>query len=371
MLSTTKIDMFFILPLLFAIFLAKRHIETNKNYRLFIVSSVVTISLMLLDIASIAISASASPIAVGFNKALNSMGFAASPLVPFLMYFFIVTRMPKRRTVLLLAIPLAVNMVIGLSSFSTGWSFSVSMDNVYTRGPAFFLTPASSLFYFFLDIDASLHLDIRYQKEDILYLAMLYGVPVVAVILQTIYPDVLVIWGSVSLTLVMYYVLILSKHFTFDTLTKLKNRESFELAMQELRSRERKDASLFVFDLNNLKQTNDSQGHSAGDRLLAQIAQLLDCCFEGEGTPYRIGGDEFCVIANPVSDSKASMLLSNLHARVALLAEKDLDAPLGLAYGYATSDKANGIGIDETFSKADNAMYENKARNKKEAKEDR
>jgi len=53
---------------------------------------------------------------------------------------------------------------------------------------------------------------------------------------------------------------------------------------------------ILTFDLNNLKQTNDSLGHEYGDKLIITFANLLAQTFSDYGTVGRTGGDEFVVL---------------------------------------------------------------------------
>jgi diguanylate cyclase (GGDEF)-like protein len=81
-----------------------------------------------------------------------------------------------------------------------------------------------------------------------------------------------------------------------DALTGLPNRRQLQLdlaraAADGARSR------LVVFDLNGFKAYNDTFGHPAGDALLFRLGRRLAEALEGIARPYRIGGDEFCLLA--------------------------------------------------------------------------
>src|SRR2546426_233291 len=52
-----------------------------------------------------------------------------------------------------------------------------------------------------------------------------------------------------------------------------------------------------LVDLDGFKSYNDSFGHPAGDSLLAEIAERLAAAVAPEGRGYRLGGDEFCIVA--------------------------------------------------------------------------
>src|SRR5262249_13781583 len=71
---------------------------------------------------------------------------------------------------------------------------------------------------------------------------------------------------------------------------------------------------LVILDLNGFKGYNDRFGHPSGDALLARLATNLATAFHGQGSVYRLGGDEFCVFA-PIANSDAETLIDrSLHA---------------------------------------------------------
>jgi diguanylate cyclase (GGDEF)-like protein len=95
-----------------------------------------------------------------------------------------------------------------------------------------------------------------------------------------------------------------------DALTGLGNRRSL---MGDL-ERELADATaerpllLALFDLNGFKSYNDTFGHPAGDALLARLGGALEAAMAGVGTAYRLGGDEFCILARVAPDASAAVV---------------------------------------------------------------
>jgi diguanylate cyclase (GGDEF)-like protein len=90
-----------------------------------------------------------------------------------------------------------------------------------------------------------------------------------------------------------------------DALTGIPNRRQLKVDLE----RGLKEASpaspllLMLFDLNGFKSYNDSFGHPAGDALLVRLATALEQAMtELGGTAYRLGGDEFCVLATAPGD---------------------------------------------------------------------
>jgi diguanylate cyclase (GGDEF)-like protein len=84
-----------------------------------------------------------------------------------------------------------------------------------------------------------------------------------------------------------------------DALTGLGNRRQLLLALEDVLQSASVSApwALLLFDLNGFKQYNDTFGHPVGDALLARLGAKLGQAAAPEGQAYRLGGDEFCVLA--------------------------------------------------------------------------
>jgi diguanylate cyclase (GGDEF)-like protein len=139
-----------------------------------------------------------------------------------------------------------------------------------------------------------------------------------------------------------------------DPLTGLLNRRGWnrQLFREEARcQRYGQSCTLLVIDLDDLKQTNDQQGHCAGDRLIRQVGRLLADTVRQPDVVARVGGDEFAV------------LLVNTDALHARGFEKRLAAALSDAGIRASTGKASwqpGEALQDTLCRADKAMYANK-----------
>ena len=83
-----------------------------------------------------------------------------------------------------------------------------------------------------------------------------------------------------------------------DALTGLANRRRLMADLDDAVSATPPEAMvLALFDLDGFKAYNDSFGHPAGDDLLLRLGQQLQASVEPHGRAYRLGGDEFCVLA--------------------------------------------------------------------------
>lgn len=145
-----------------------------------------------------------------------------------------------------------------------------------------------------------------------------------------------------------------------DGLTGLGNRTAYDERLEALKKRA---LTIFVFDINNLKQVNDTFGHQCGDELIKAGADVIAAVFGEIGKCYRIGGDEFICLADSIVD--AEDYADRFHKKILEFNQtKSLDFPLIIALGYVCFD--GGSDISSAVEVADHRMYENKKELKKE-----
>lgn len=146
-----------------------------------------------------------------------------------------------------------------------------------------------------------------------------------------------------------------------DSLTMVKNRTAFEEKFAEMQAAGYKDVlvSLFMFDLNNLKKTNDSLGHQEGDKLIVATGKTLQKVFDGIGEVYRLGGDEFAVILIGYKQNLAD-LKEKFKNELQVYANEN-DIRISCAVGYAQLDWNPGdTFFRDIYKLADREMYTDK-----------
>ena len=145
-----------------------------------------------------------------------------------------------------------------------------------------------------------------------------------------------------------------------DSLTGLPNRYCYNEFLKNA-SLNKDSACIFLFDINNLKFVNDNFGHSQGDELIKKASNCIkDCFLDDEGKNcYRIGGDEFVAILHNIDEAEIKNLLNKF---------KDLQNKynVSVAVGYVYSKELSKIGYEKLIMKADNNMYKDKQKYKKE-----
>jgi len=148
-----------------------------------------------------------------------------------------------------------------------------------------------------------------------------------------------------------------------DPLMPVANRRAFlrELTrMMAFAQRYGGTGSLVYFDLNNLKQINDSHGHAAGDAALLQIARLLVDGVRASDVIGRLGGDEFGLLLvqadAEAAERKAAELAQLIEASP--LEWQRVRVPLAVAYGVRAF--TGGENAERVLAAADRAMYRRK-----------
>ncbi len=133
-----------------------------------------------------------------------------------------------------------------------------------------------------------------------------------------------------------------------DSLTGLKNRNSFESSMIRYASIPCCVLYSIYIDVNGLHEINNQFGHSAGDSMLRVVAAQVRAIF-GDQHSYRIGGDEFAVF---VLDMEEAELLQRIEDLKQCVRSNDYH----ISVGYAVQDGRH-LNIDALLLEAEEQMY--------------
>ena len=114
-----------------------------------------------------------------------------------------------------------------------------------------------------------------------------------------------------------------------------------------------------LFDINRLKQINDTKGHNTGDTYICAAAQAIAKTF-GIANTYRIGGDEFIVISKDTDKLEGKVESVNKEISSFNIIHKTTDIPLSVSGGVAVFDPDTDRNFRTTFNRADANMYQRK-----------
>ena len=135
-----------------------------------------------------------------------------------------------------------------------------------------------------------------------------------------------------------------------DALTNLPNRYRFEQYLLDVGERGY-SLAILMFDINYLKETNDTEGHSAGDNLIRTAAQCITSCF-GEKS-FRIGGDEFAAVVEDCRPETVQQMIYRFR-------EAEEQENISISVGYAYADNISETTIKQLLDEADKQMYAEK-----------
>jgi len=141
-----------------------------------------------------------------------------------------------------------------------------------------------------------------------------------------------------------------------DMLTGYENRMAFEHRLKACGPIADRGVSvtLMIFDLNTLKNINDSHGHKAGDIYLKNTADLIHKNLKGKAPLYRIGGDEFASIMVGVKERDLQRIMKSLQTENRTVYKNHV---FNCAYGAATFMVGTDKNLRDVFKRADAAMY--------------
>ena len=341
----------------------------EQVHRLFLVLIFLTILILLLEILSVLLNSSNHINFIIVHKLVNALGFTLSPLVPIcaVLYLYKITNKYKKIDInkfLWLSVPFIVNSIISLGSYSFNWVFGITSENIYVRGPLFFVSPMTSYFYYIINLLLLYDSRKKLNREELFMLSLPTSIPAVLSIFQLYYFIYLTIWNSVAITVVINYIFIVHSQSKLDPLTGLGNRIAYDEYLISLRRKSNIVLSVLNIDLDDFKGINDVFGHHEGDKVLRLFARQLEDVFDGKGVSIRLGGDEFIVLINENQREILEKYINTLNSNINAYNESsNMPYYITFSYGMAIFDNEYAS-IYELIQHSDKLMYEEKKEKK-------
>lgn len=304
------------------------------------------------------------------NYAVETVYYFFNIFMPFLWAIYMETalggdsRCIRRRT-LLLVLPLIVYVVLLAANYQNGWIFTIDAQNHYHRGSQLIITFVLAYGYLLYASVRALVIAIRQknvsERRRFLLLAAFIIPPTIGGVFQTFIFGLNSIWICTAVATVMVYIDMLNRQISTEPLTGLNNRRELHKFLQ----RETKEygrsgvLAMIMLDIDHFKEFNDTHGHSFGDAILTETAELLKASCKGTSAFLsRIGGDEFGVVYPADSVQAVEALIErirrNLENRNAALPRP---TPLNFSMGYALWDRETEETPEALYKRADAEMY--------------
>lgn len=348
-IATYSID---IAALIFLCYLIYNNNLLNQNRKApFYFGTALTILIILAEAGTILVGNDSSGLRY-LNIICNVFGFALTPVLPIIFIAIFDVNLLKNNK--LIVLPSLINLCITVLSPFFGFVFYVDASNHYQRGNLFFVFVAAYIVNVILLLRTTVmtkkgsHDPIRAES-----IALSFFV-VAGTSVQLFVPSVHSSWHSVSLTLLLYYLVLSEYDGSFDALTRLYNRAAFAKAAKKLDGK--KLYSVVVLDIDNFKEINDAYGHDYGDSVLKSIASVISESFNDSCRSYRVGGDEFYIIRRSANQMELDQLIKTMIYRLAQERENDRRLPT-VSYGYSICKGEAKIGFQQVLKEADMQMY--------------
>ncbi len=148
-----------------------------------------------------------------------------------------------------------------------------------------------------------------------------------------------------------------------DPLTALYNRRALDLRAPRLLAQvsSTQPGALLLIDIDNFKGVNDLHGHTAGDRLLIALSEMIRAVVPRAALAARLGGDEFVILLNPTSAEQIVELGSSLRDQFQQLASQSFSTPqpVTLSIGANLFDQPPES-LAALIEQGDTTLYESK-----------
>ena len=146
-----------------------------------------------------------------------------------------------------------------------------------------------------------------------------------------------------------------------DGLTGLYTKSAGQTLVSSVLER-RNAGALFMIDMDNFKQINDSYGHSYGDEIIAKLSSVIKMNTRRSDIRFRFGGDEFVIYFQGIEREEVNRKISNIFNTMND-AFKDEESTITCSIGIVIVDKPE-LGYKHYFDQADKALYKAKGKGK-------
>ena len=309
------------------------------------------------------------PLDVAVNQIVNALFLASGIVIGCVWYLYVLETLGYRITrklTLGIMSPAILFTALNLISIKTGWIFYVTKDNVYVRGPLFWLQTTAALAVL---LSSLVHCLIRLlngkktvPRRVVLDLIGFYIIPVVGTLLSMPITGMPGAWTCAAVSIILMYIDSQDREIVRDTLTGLNNRKMLPSVFEEYTRQTAPGSVLYLYmmDLDDFKSINDTYGHLAGDEALKAASRLFAQAADGKRAMVaRVGGDEFLILAMLPGNEAAAEFKDALRARMEQYNEEhSLPYLLNISVGCCAYER--GESLEAFMARADEALYREK-----------
>ena len=334
-------------------------------HRFLFILIVLTIAVLLLEIFSVLLNSVYYIKFMTIHKTVDTLGFALTPWIPVAAALYVYKRTNRYKRLKManffwLGIPVVVSSFLSLGSSHYNWIFSITNENIYMRGPLFFVVPMTVFFYYVVNLLFLYDSRNKLHKQELIVLSLLSVIPAAMSVFQLHYFIYLTIWNSTAISIVINYIFFIHSQTKIDPLTGLGNRLAYDECLASFQRKSNIVLSVVNMDLDDFKSINDIYGHHEGDKVLRVFAQAIKDVFEEKGIPIRVGGDEFIVL---LSENKKKIIEKDIKILIGKInaynEKSDMPYRINFSYGMTIYDNSYN-NLHELVQQSDKLMYKEK-----------
>ena len=333
------------------VFLSTNSLSDRKLNRQFIITIGIVFALILVDSIEYFLSTLSYPTYP--RIVMSILGYTLRPII--IMNVILLVHKFKPKNLILYFIPCIIVFLVTSTALFSDIAFSYNEANEFVRGPLGFVPHLISLFYLVLTFYYSLTM---YKEksvlENVIIIALISSI-LFAVIIEMLLNIEGILNISIVISIAFYYLYLNVQASKRDILTGTLNRQTFYHDIERITK------NLFAvisLDLNDLKKINDTLGHLSGDKLIVEFSNTVIGCLVSGCKLYRIGGDEFIVlVTKKLTMYDVEDVVNNIEKE---LEQKKCLCAIGIAYALDNNES-----FDNILKRADELMYQDKAKKKK------
>jgi len=167
-------------------------------------------------------------------------------------------------------------LILLIYSIKTGFIFYIDDKNSYNRGPGLFIIYGVSYLALLYSLVLTYHKKKSIEKRLMVVILSFTIIPAIGAMLQFIFYGTVIIWASMTIAVLVIYLVLEIQQETRDYLTGLYNRKQVdEWIHYRIHQFDKKGGfSLVMIDINDFKKINDNYGHDEGDNALILFSTI-------------------------------------------------------------------------------------------------
>lgn len=294
-----------------------------------------------------------------------------SAFIPSILWLFFINYQvykSRSRIIKMLRIflfPALISTALVVSSPLTGLVFYIDSDNVYHRGPYFFILLLTAYFTFVLSFIFIILNRKKLDRKTLIPL-LLFPIPlVIGGVVQGLFYGASLIWSGMTLSILIIYITIQNRILSTDYLTGLFNRRQLDDYLNKKVNDHPgiSKFSIMMIDIDDFKKINDTYGHYTGDRAIISAAKILKSSLGEDSFIARYAGDEFVVVLNITNKADLEYAVERIRENARKYNQGTSNPyKLNFSIGYDVFRSSNGMTLGQFIKHVDALMYNEKRR---------